>query len=88
MIGSLDNISFRRFSVRNRVTSDVSRRVPPTLGPQHLEFQYFARHLQYLQQNSDGSFSKIAVFTGPHRGPRPLASIFFSSRLREPSTLT
>ena len=30
MIGSLDNISFRRFSVRNRVTSDVSRRVPPS----------------------------------------------------------
>ncbi len=30
----------------------MSRRVPPTLRPRHLEFQYFARHLQYLQQNS------------------------------------
>jgi hypothetical protein len=34
----------------NRVTSDVSRRVPPTLRPRHREFQYFTRHLQYLQQ--------------------------------------
>ncbi len=56
------------FLLFNRVTSEVSRRVPPTLRPQHLEFKYFARHLQYLQQNSDGSFSKIAVFTGHHRG--------------------
>ena len=30
-----------------------------TLRSKHLEFQYFVRHLQYLLQNSDGSFSKI-----------------------------
>ncbi len=32
----------------NRVTSDVSRRVPPTLRSRHLVLQYFDRHLQYL----------------------------------------
>jgi hypothetical protein len=55
------------------------------LRSQHLEFQYFACHLQYLQylqQTSDGSFSETAVFTGPHRGPRPLPSFFCSTHSR------
>jgi hypothetical protein len=34
------------------------------------DLQITACILQYLQQNNDGSFSKITVFTGPHRGPR------------------
>ncbi len=62
----------------------MSRRVPQTLRARHREFKYFSRHLQYLQQNSDGSFSKIAVFTGPHRGPRPLTSNCFEDPLSLP----
>jgi hypothetical protein len=46
VIGFTDQREFLSVSLFfNRVTSDVSRRVPPTLGTQHLEFQYFARHL-------------------------------------------
>jgi hypothetical protein len=42
----------------NRVTSDVSSRVPPILRPQHLEFQYFARHLQYCSKTATVRFRK------------------------------
>jgi hypothetical protein len=78
VIGSTSNVSFSA-SLCSLTESQVTCLVVfrQLYGPQHLEFQYFARHLQYLQQNSDGSFSKIVVFTGPHRGPRPLASILF-----------
>jgi hypothetical protein len=63
----------------NRVTSDVSRRVPPTLRDSTPRVSIFCSSSAISEQNSDTSFSKIAVFTGPHRGPRPLSSIFFLS---------
>ena len=47
MIGFAEQRVFLSVSLFfNRVTSDVSRRVPPTLRPQQLEFQYSKVEMQ------------------------------------------